>query len=120
LYVVVIIYAPISIKICGLGSVVIAAHEAAVPLVVKYLPELLAWAGNESTVAQDDVVPLVVRYLPELDVWLGTTYVVESVATKVLEEGIVVPFIDVAVATPSTGVTRVGLVSTTNLVPVPV
>jgi hypothetical protein len=42
------------------------------------------------------------------------------VTTKVLVDGIVVPLIDVAVATPSTGVTSVGLVSTTNLVPVPV
>ena len=114
-------YAPISIKICGLGSVVIAAHEALLPSVVKYLPELLAWAGNESTVAQDDVVPLVVRYLPEFDVWLGTTYVVESVATKVLEEGIVVPFIVPAtVALLSVGVTIVGLVFITKVEPVPV
>jgi hypothetical protein len=50
----------------------------------------------------------------------GTTNAVESVATKVLLDGIVVPLMLVAVATPSTGVTSVGLVSTTNLVPVPV
>ena len=61
-----------------------------------------------------------VRYLPALLVWLGTTKAVESVATKVLLDGIVVPLIDVAVATPSTGVIRVGVLSITNLEPVPV
>ena len=32
-------YSPISIKIEGVGSVTIAAHEAVVPFVVKYFPE---------------------------------------------------------------------------------
>jgi len=41
------------------------------------------------------------------------------VATRVLDEGIVVELIDVAVATPSTGVTNVGDVANTNA-PVPV
>ena len=104
----------------GVGSVTMAAQEAALPLVVRYLPELPVCEGRAFTAPQDEVVPSVVRYLPELLVWLGTTKAVESVATKVLDDGIVVPFIDVAVATPSTGVTKVGLVSTTNLVPVPV
>jgi len=37
-----------------------------------------------------------------------------------LLDGIVVPLIDVAVATPSTGVISVGVLSITNLEPVPV
>jgi hypothetical protein len=47
------------------------------------------------------------------------TVPVSLVLTRVALEGIVVPLIDVAVATPNTGVTRVGLVaSTTEPVPV--
>jgi hypothetical protein len=88
--------------------------------VVKYFPEFPVCEGNASTAPQDEAVPLVVRYLPELPVWLGTTYSVESVATKVLDDGIVVPLILVAVATPSAGVTSVGLVSITKVEPVPV
>ena len=42
------------------------------------------------------------------------------VTTKVFEVGIEVPFTLVAVATPKTGVTKVGAVSITNFVPVPV
>jgi hypothetical protein len=45
---------------------------------------------------------------------------VSAVLTSVAELGIVVPLIDVAVATPKTGVTSVGLVSTTKVEPVPV
>ena len=86
---------------------------------VKYFPELLVCDGSASTVPQDEVVPLVVKYLPELPVWLGTTYAVESVATKVLDDGIVVPLMLVAVATPKTGVTNVGVLANTNA-PVPV
>jgi hypothetical protein len=94
-------------------------------IVVTVAPEAIdvepiVGAEYEATVPQDEVVPSVVRYLPELPVWLGTTKAVESVATRVLLDGIVVPLIDVAVATPSTGVTRVGLVFITNVEPVPV
>ena len=42
------------------------------------------------------------------------------VTTKVLVDGIVVPLTDVAVATPSAGVTSVGLVFITKVEPVPV
>jgi hypothetical protein len=66
------------------------------------------------TAPQDEVVPSVVKYFPALLVWLGTTNAVESVATRVLLDGIVVPLIDVAVATPRTGVVRVGLVPNTK------
>lgn len=104
----------------AVGSVVTVAQEAEVPSVVKYFPELPVCEGRAFTVPQDEVVPSVVRYLPELPVWLGTTYVVESVATRVLLDGMLVPLIDVAVATPSTGVTSVGLVFITNVEPVPV
>jgi hypothetical protein len=103
-------YAPISINTDGVGSVTIDAHAAAVPLVVKYFPEFPVCDGSASTAPQDEVVPSVVKYLPELPVWLGTTYVVESVATKVLDVGITVELILVAVATPISGVVSVGLV----------
>jgi hypothetical protein len=104
----------------AVGSVVTVAHEAVVPSVVKYFPALLVWLGSASTAPQEDTVPFVVRYLPELPVWLGTTKAVESVATRVLLDGIAVPLIDVAVATPRTGVISVGVLSITNLLPVPV
>lgn len=61
-------YAPISIKIEGVGSVTIVDQEAVLPFVVKYFPELPVWLGSASTVAHDAAVPLVVRYLPELPV----------------------------------------------------
>jgi hypothetical protein len=88
--------------------------------VVKYFPEFPVCDGSASTAPQDEVVPSVVKYLPELPVWLGTTYVVESVATKVLDAGITVELILVAVATPISGVTSVGLVFITKVEPVPV
>ena len=90
------------------------------PLVVKYLPEFPVWLGRALTVPQEDVVPSVVRYLPEFPVCEGTTYAVESVATSVFDVGIVVPLMLVAVATPSAGVVKVGLVCITNVEPVPV
>jgi hypothetical protein len=55
-------------KIEGVGSVTIAAHEAAVPFVVRYFPELPVCDGSEFTVDQEDVLPSVVKYLPELPV----------------------------------------------------
>ena len=57
----------------GVGSVTMAAQEAALPLVVRYLPELPVCEGRASTTPQDEVVPSVVKYLPALLVWLGTT-----------------------------------------------
>jgi hypothetical protein len=104
----------------AVGSVVTVAHDAVVPSVVRYLPALLVWLGSASTAPQDETVPFVVRYFPALPVWLGTTYVVESVATRVLLEGMLVPLMDVAVATPISGVVRVGLACITNVEPVPV
>jgi hypothetical protein len=104
----------------AVGSVVTVAHEAVVPSVVKYFPALLVWLGSASTAPQEDTVPFVVRYLPELEVCEGTTKAVESVATKVLDVGITVELMLVAVATPKTGVTSVGLVFITKVEPVPV
>jgi hypothetical protein len=46
--------------------------------------------------------------------------ILSVVTTKVLDDGIVVPLTDVAVATPRAGVTSVGLVFITNVEPVPV
>jgi hypothetical protein len=51
-------------NICGFGSVVMVSHEAVVPSVVRYFPELFVCEGRASTVAQDVIVPSVVRYLP--------------------------------------------------------
>ena len=48
LYVVAIVYAPISIKICGLGSVDTVPQEVVEPFVVKYLPEFPVWLGSGS------------------------------------------------------------------------
>lgn len=42
------------------------AHEAVVPLVVRYFPELPVWDGRASTVAHEVLVPFVVRNLPLL------------------------------------------------------
>jgi len=53
------------------GSVTMVAQEAAVPLVVRYFPELPVCEGKASTVAQEVIVPLLVRYFPELPVRLG-------------------------------------------------
>jgi len=44
------------------------AQLAAVPLVVRYFPLLLACEGRASTVPQDVAVPSVVKYLPLLPV----------------------------------------------------
>jgi hypothetical protein len=67
-------YIPPSKNTVGVGSVVIVAHEAAVPFVVRYLPELLVCDGKASTVPQEAALPLVVRYLPELLACAGITY----------------------------------------------
>jgi hypothetical protein len=45
-------YIPPSINTVGVGSVVIASHEAAVPFVVKYFPALPVWLGKASIAAQ--------------------------------------------------------------------
>jgi hypothetical protein len=39
-------YAPINKKICGSGSVTMAAHDAVEPSVVKYFPPLPPWLGR--------------------------------------------------------------------------
>jgi hypothetical protein len=39
-------YAPINKKICGSGSVTMAAHDAVEPSVVKYFPPLPLWLGR--------------------------------------------------------------------------
>jgi hypothetical protein len=49
----------------AVGSVVTVSHEAAVPLVVKYLPAFPVCEGSASTTPQDEAVPFVVRYLPD-------------------------------------------------------
>ena len=66
-------YAPIIIKISGIGSVVIVPQVAEVPLVVKYFPPLPLCEGKASTTPQEvPEVPSVVRYLPPLPVIEGT------------------------------------------------
>ena len=67
-------YIPPSKNAVGVGSVVIVAQEADVPLVVKYFPEFPVCEGKASTVAHDAALPLVVKYLPELLVCDGITY----------------------------------------------
>jgi hypothetical protein len=54
------------------------------------------------------------------EVVVAKALILSVVTTNVFELGIVVPFTLVAVATPKTGVTKVGEVSITNLDPVPV
>ena len=54
------------------------------------------------------------------EVVADNTFSLSVVTTNVFEVGIEVPFTLVAVATPKTGVTKVGAVSMTNLEPVPV
>jgi hypothetical protein len=49
----------------GSGVVVNVTQDALVPLVVKYLPEFVACAGNASTVDHDAFVPFVVKNLPD-------------------------------------------------------
>ena len=61
-------------------------------------------------------VPASVRELDAVKVFPSAMVSVAEVAGAV----IATLLMDVAVATPNTGVTKVGLVSTTNLVPVPV
>jgi hypothetical protein len=50
------------------GVTFTVAQEAAVPLVVKYLPVLPVCEGRASTVPQEVAVPFVVRNLPLLPV----------------------------------------------------
>ncbi len=65
-------YAPIIIRMSGIGSVVIVPQVAEVPLVVKYFPPLPDCEGKASTVAHEAAIPfVVVKYLPSLPVMDG-------------------------------------------------
>jgi hypothetical protein len=67
LYVDAIVYIPPNIRICGIGSVETAAHEAVVPLVVRYLPELPVCEGKLTGAAcHVAVVPVEVKMYPEV------------------------------------------------------
>jgi len=102
--------------VASLGTAV-----ALVKLIAEGVPRLgvtkvgLVAKTNEPEPVSSDMTPA-----SSVDVVAARADSLSVVTTKVLVDGIVVPLIDVAVATPSAGVISVGLVSTTNLVPVPV
>jgi hypothetical protein len=94
---------------------------ALVKLIADGVPRLgVTSVGLVAKTSEPEPVSSEITPASSADVVAARADSLSVVTTKVLVDGIVVPLIDVAVATPSTGVTRVGLVSTTNLVPVPV
>lgn len=77
----------------------IAAHDAELPLVVKYFPEFPVWLGNASTVAQLAAEPSVVRYLPECVACDGTTYTLDVSSDIVTEPDVPPPLSPVPAVT---------------------
>jgi hypothetical protein len=86
-----------------------------VPVTVRL--EIVGLVPNTS---EPEPVSSEIMLASSADVVAARTDNLSVVTTRVLDVGIVVPLTDVAVATPSAGVTSVGLVFITNVVPVPV